>query len=251
MSGWVLPAPETARHRDPRRLGLATGGVVIAYAIFLGAVRAGFVPIAGSSYGDIGPSNADLGALWLTVAFALPGVIAGIAADRRSGPLLITAGILCCCQAFIAFSGVALPFIVPGIYLVALGAGRAPATNAGRTMLAGLGVFVLVLAAWVTSFGLTETRCWTATREPDGTIVYIDVPATDEQLYGETGVGGTAEDGPTAFASGCNGGSPTAAGLGLAFFFAGTAVALTAWGARPHRPRADPGDPSDSRAATA
>ena len=78
--------------------------------------------VPGSGSGDIGPSDADIGALWLTVAFALPGVIAAIAAVRRqAGPLLITAGILCFGQAFIAFSGVALPFVVPAIYMIVLG----------------------------------------------------------------------------------------------------------------------------------
>ncbi len=245
MSGWVQP--RASQHRDPRRLGLATGVVVIGYAIFLGAIRAGFVPVPGSSSGDIGPSDADLGALWLTVAFALPGVIAGIAAVRRSGPLLITAGILCFCQAFIAFSGVALPFVVPAIYLIALGAGTAPSPHPRRAMLAGLGVFVLVLAAWVTGLGLTETRCWTATQGPDGSLVYTDVPATDEMLYGESGVGGSvggATDGPTQVASGCDGGQATAMGLGFGFLFAGLAVALAAWGTRPDRPLAEKGRPS-------
>ncbi len=233
-TGWQLPAPN--QHRDPRRAGLATGAIVVGYAIFLGAIRAGLIPVPGSSYGDIGPSWADLGALWLTVAFALPGVIAGIAAVRRSGPLLITAGILCVCQAFIAFSGVALPFVVPGIYLVALGAGTASSPQAARAVLAGIGVFVLVLAAWVTSFALTETRCWTATEGPDGSFVYTDVPATDEMLYGETGVGG-ADTGSTAVASGCSGGASTVAGLGLGSLFLGTAVALTVWSTRPDRSR--------------
>jgi hypothetical protein len=242
MTGWVAQTP--AKPRDPRVLGLATGAVVIGYAVFLGAIRAGFIRVPGSGSGDIGPSDADLGALWLTVAFALPGVIAAIAAVRRSGPLLITAGILCICQAFIAFSGVALPFVVPAIFLVALGAATAPGLHQRRAMLAGLGVFVLVLAGWVTALGLTETRCWTATEGPNGNLVYTDVPATNEMLYGESGVGGSvggASDDPTEVASGCDGGSPTAAGLGLGFLFALTAVALTAWGSRPDPPHTDEG----------
>lgn len=186
MSGWQLPA-ETSRHRDPRRVGLAAAAVVIGYAVFIGAIRAGFIRVAGSGGGDIGPSDADLGALWLTVAFALPGVIAGIAAARRSGPLLVTAGVLCLAQAFVAFSGIALPFVVPGIYLIALGARTAPGRDGHRATLAGLGVIVLVLAGWVAGLGLTETRCWVATLGPDGTYVYADVPATDEMLYGRIG----------------------------------------------------------------
>ena len=232
MTGWQLPA-EPSRHRDPRRLGLAIAAVIIGYAVFIGAIRAGFIRVQGSGSGDIGPSDADLGALWLTVAFALPGVIAGIAAERRSGPLLIAAGVLCTCQALVAFSGVALPFVVPGIYLIALGAGTAPSLHARRAMLAGIGVFLLVLASWVAGLGLTETRCWTATEGPDGTYLYADVTATDEMLYGESGVGGSvggAADGPAQIASGCDGGRPTAAGLGIGFFVAGVAVALTVWG---------------------
>lgn len=234
MSGWRLPSG-TSKPRDPRRLGLATAAVVIGYAVFIGAIRAGFVRVAGSGSGDIGPSDADLGALWLTVAFALPGVIAAIAAERRSGPLLITAGVLCFGQALIAFSGVALPFVVPAVYLIALGARCAPSPDARRATLAGIGVIALVIAGWVAGLGLTETRCWVATQGPDGTYVYTDVPATDEMLYGESGVGGAvggASDGPTQVASGCDGGSPTVAGVGLGFLFASAAVALTAWGSR-------------------
>lgn len=242
MTGWVAPIPQ---HRDPRRLGLVTGGVVVAYALFIGAIRAGFIHVAGSGSDNVGPSTADLGALWLTVALAVPGVIAGIAAVRRSGPLLIMAGVLCLGQAFIAFSGVALPFVVPAIYLVALGAGTAPSPHAGRAMLAGFGVFALVLAAWVTSLGLTETRCWTATEGPDGSLVYADVPATDDMLFGETEVGGAAGD-TTVVGSGCSGGAPTAAGLGFGFFFVGTAVALTVWGTRPDRSRSDENRPSEA-----
>ena len=145
-TGWHLPTK--GQRRDPRRLGLATAAVIVGYAVFVGAIRAGFIPVAGSRSGDIGPSSADLGALWLTAALAVPGLIAGIAVVRRSGALLVTAGVLCLGQAFIAFSGVTLPFVVPGIYLIVIGFGTAPGPHARRAMLAGTGVFVLVLVAW-------------------------------------------------------------------------------------------------------
>jgi hypothetical protein len=209
-------------HRDPRRLGIATGAVVVGYALFLGAIRAGLIPVAGSDAGDVGPPDADLGALWLTVALALPGLIAGIAAIRRSGPLLVTAGVLCLGQASIAFSGVTLPFIAPGIYLIVLGVRTAAGAHHGREIIAGLCIFVLVAASWVTALGLTETRCWVATRGMDDQLVYTDVPEAETAVLDGSQV-----------AAGCDGGSPTTAGLALGFVFAVSALALTAWGTRP------------------
>jgi hypothetical protein len=221
VTGWVPPTPR--QPRDPRRLGLATAAVIVGYALFIGAIRAGFIPVAGSGSGDIGPSTADLGALWLTVALAMPGAIAAIAASRRSGALLIAAGILCLGQAFIAFSGVTLPFIAPAIYLVALGAGTAPSRHTDRERLVGLGVLVLMAAAWAATLGLTETTCWVATRGPGDQLVYTGVPATaaDAVVLDATKV-----------AAGCDGGSLSTAGFTLGMILAATAIALAAWGTR-------------------
>ncbi len=204
------------------------GAIVIVYAVFVGGIRAGFVKVAGSSAGEIGPNRADLGALWFIAALALPGLIAAIAATRRSGALLITAGVLCLAQSVIAFSGVTLPFAVPGAVLIALGVDAGSRSAPQRATLAGLGVFVLVIAGWVVGLGLTETRCWVATQGPDGVLVYADVPDTGDVALGETEVG-----------AGCDGGEPTAAGLGLGFVFGATAIALAAWGTRPSARRAD------------
>jgi hypothetical protein len=221
-TGWQLPTPR--QHRDPRRVGLATGAVVIGYAIFVGAIRAGIVPVAGSGSGDVGPSDADLAALSLTLALALPGVIAGIGAVRRSGALLVAAGILCLGQAFLAFSGVTLPFVAPGIYLIALGAGTAPSRHPAREVLASIGALVLVAAGWAAMLGLTETRCWVATQGAGGELVYAEVPTSAAE--------GVVLD-ETQVAAGCEGGSPTTVGLTLSFVLVAVAVALAAWGARP------------------
>jgi hypothetical protein len=232
---------------DPRRLGVATGAVVMAYALFLGAVRAGLVPIPGSSHGDVGPSHADLGALWLTAQLALPGVIAIIGALRRSGPMLIAAGALCMGQSVIAFSGVTLPFLVPAIALIVLGGRTAKVPGRRRESIAAAVIVALAVSAFIVGFTMTETSCWTATRAADGTLVYADVP--ERSADPETGVGGVTLDEITV-ASGCGGGALTPAGAALALLLDALAVAVALWGtSRPAalRPPPSSGDPATPR----
>jgi len=214
------------------RLGLATSAIVIGYAVVIGAIRAGVLRVQGSGAGDIGPSDADIGALWLTLAFAAPGVIGAIGSVRHRGWLLTTAGILCIGQSIVAFSGVAIPFVIPGIVLLPLGS-RAPGRVGRRSVAFGATIVGLVIASWVAGLGMTETRCWTATRGPDGTLVYADAP--DLEANPETGEGGTALDGIT-IAEGCDGGVLTASGAVVGIALLGAAGALAAVASRDVRP---------------
>jgi hypothetical protein len=220
VSGWGKPAGGATWHHDPRRLGLATAVVVIGYALFLGAIAAGVVPIPASTYGDPGPRHSLYG-IWLAISLAVPGVVAAIGASRRSGPLLVAAGVMCVAQSLIAISGAALPFVVPAVYLIVLGTNTRPRVTSRREVFVGIGIVVVVAANWLVRFSLTETQCWTATEGPAGDLIYTDAPESATQVLDDVIV-----------AAGCQGGTPTPVGIAVSSMFLGSAVGLALWGSR-------------------
>ena len=147
--------------------------------------------------------------------FLLPAFVAAIGASRRSGPILIAAGVLCLAQSWVSFSGVTLPFLVPAFLLLALGA-RSDGTKASRrAMVGGVVVVLLGFAMWVAPYALTETTCWIARPGPDGSVVYTSIPVTDTVTLETTDLG-----------SGCDGGTITAQGAALSTVFGIGAVAV-------------------------
>ena len=85
----------------------------------------------------------------LALLLMLPAAIAAIGAWRRSGPLLIAAGVLCLAQSFIAFSGVTLPFLVPAILLLVLGGRASPVPHPRRAAWGPSLVIALGIGSWV------------------------------------------------------------------------------------------------------
>jgi len=195
--------PGRSRDRDPRRSGLGAAGIIAGYAVVVGAISAGWIGDLGGDQSS--PPQAALRPLLLVGLFLLPAVVAAIGAIRRSRPLLIAAGVLTLGQSFIAFTGVTIPFVVPAILLIALGADGRGTTATRRSMIGALAVVVLGIAAWIVPFALSETTCWIARSGPEGTIVYSQMPVTD-----------TSTLAPGDLAAGCDGGSFTLQGVGLA-----------------------------------
>ncbi len=210
MVAWTLdrrarnPAPPSLRPaRDPRRLGLGAAAIIAGYAVVVAAISAGLVGDLVSD--EFGPADVVPRPLLLGGLFLIPAALAAVGAIRRSRPILVAAGVLCLAQSFIAFSGVTIPFVVPGFLLLAIGAQGPGVKVSGRAAIGGIAAIVLGLAAWVSLLGLTETRCWVARTAADGSVVYTQIPVSD-----------TLSVGVDEVASGCDGGALTIQGAALA-----------------------------------
>lgn len=188
---------------DLRRLGLAAAAIIAGYALFVGAIMAGWIVDTGAD--RFSPPPAAFRPLLLVGLFLLPAFVAVIGAVRRSRPLLIAAGVLALGQSVIAFSGITIPFLVPAILLLALGVDGPGSAGPRRTVIGAVAVVALGIGAWIVPFALSETSCWIARSGPGGNVVYSQVPASD-----------TSTLGPGDLAAGCDGGSFTVQGIGLA-----------------------------------
>ena len=224
MVAWTLDrrarapiAPGAARPaRDPRRLGLGAAAIIAGYAIAVGLISAN----AGAA--DLGPPEVIPRPVILALLLMLPAAIAAIGAWRRSGPVLISAGVLCLAQAFIAFSGVTLPFVVPGILLLAVGGRTSAVPHPRRAVVGAVLVVALGIGSWFALLGMTETVCWVARTGADGALVYTRIPVTD-----------TLSVGTQEVASGCDGGAITTQGITLAAILAIGAIAVAELSSRP------------------
>jgi hypothetical protein len=194
-----------------RRLGLAAAAIIAGYALVLAANSANATATAG-----LRPPETVPAPIRLALLFLLPAVIAAIGAMRRSRPILVAAGVLCLAQSFVAFSGVTIPFVVPALLLLALGARNDGTRSSRRAKVGGLVVVLLGFAMWVAPFTATETTCWVSETGTDGAIVYRQVPAAE--TLGPVGVG-----------AGCGGGVVTVYGVALAAAFWIGAVAVAAF----------------------
>jgi hypothetical protein len=145
----------------------------------------------------------------------VPAVVAAIGAWRRSGPLLIAAGVLCLAQACIAFSGVTLPFVVPAILLLSVGSRVTAVPHPRRAALGAVVVVALGIGTWFALLGTTEEVCWVARAGPSGELVYSQIPVTDSFTMG-------VDD----LASGCDGGTMTTRGIALAAILAIGSIAV-------------------------
>jgi len=203
--------------RDPRPLGLGAAAIIAGHAVVVGLIS------AAAGAGDLSPPEVVPAPLTLAALLSLPAGIAAIGAWRRSGPILAAAGVLCLVQSVIAFSGVTIPFVVPGILLLGVAGRSGMDAPAGRAATIGaILVVVLAVASWLAYFGMTETACWIARSGPSGELVYRLAPVSDSGTLAIDDV-----------ASGCDGGSRTLEGIALATVLSIGAVAVAAMSSRP------------------
>ena len=200
--------------RDPRRLGLGAAVIVAGYAFVVAAIS------ANATAGELGPPETVPAPVRLAGLFLLPALVAAIGAMNRSRPMLVAAGVLCLAQSFVAFSGVTIPFVVPALLLLALGARNDGTGSSRRAKVGGVVVVLLGFAMWVAPFTATETTCWVAETGTDGAIVYRQVPAAE--TLGPAGVG-----------AGCGGGVVTVYGVAFAAVLWIGAVAVAALASSP------------------
>lgn len=199
-------------NQQHRRLGLVLAVTIAVLAVAITALPS-IQP--GSSEELDGPTLVPR-PIVTAVLLGLPAVLAAIAALRGSRAMFVAAGVLCLVQSIVAFSGVTLGFLIPGMVLVSLGLRPAPtdppSPPSRREWYAALFVVGLGIAAWVVPIASAETVCWIARQGPDGDPVYTRIPVTNTLTSGVGDIG-----------SGCNGGVFTLEGL-----LAGGALAIGA-----------------------
>jgi hypothetical protein len=131
-------------------MALVAAGIALAFAALLAAFMA-------SQPND--PPNALI-PRWVVIGglFALPGTIGLIGALRKRRAVIVAAGLLCFGQAFLAFSLVTIPFLIPAVVLLSLGAaGASPSVRGGAV---GFGIVALGIAGWAGALGMTQEICW-------------------------------------------------------------------------------------------
>lgn len=199
----------------PRRLAFLAAAIILGYGLIVAVL-----PLV--LYNDPRPPWWIDRPIALFSLFAVPAVVAAVGALRGIRPLLAAAGVLCFLQAYIAFSGVTIGFVVPGAVLLwAAGAGSTVEAPRRRiSFFAGIMVVALTVAAWVSLFSQTEPRCWTGEQAADGTINMVEVPATDSTLHGPAEV-------PSG-GGGCSSAEFTVQGMGLSAALAIGAIAVAA-----------------------
>jgi hypothetical protein len=199
---------------SPKRLALVCAAVILAYALFVALLP--FI-----LYDDPEPPWWWYRPVVLFGLLGVPAAVTIIGVVRGIRPLLIAAGVMCLMQAYIAFSGVTIGFVVPGLLLLVLGAGGSwPGAGQIRpsTRLASVATIVLTVGAWVSLLGLTEPRCYVTTRSADGTLVTTEVPATNLMTSGPIQVAGEG--------SGCSSGELSLRGITVSAVLAIGAIAF-------------------------
>lgn len=217
-----VPHPATFGRVRPQRLALLGAVIVLVYGLFVA-----LLPFA--LYDDPRPPWWAYRPIALFGLFGVPAAVAAIGAVRRVRPLLVAAGVLCLAQAYIAFSGVTIGFVVPGLLLMALGSADswpAAARVSRASLLGGGAVIALTIGAWVSLFALTTPRCYVTTRTESGAVVTTEVPAS-QMLYGPMPIQG---DG-----GGCSSAELTLEGMSVSAVLAIGALAFAALGASGRR----------------
>lgn len=201
-------------------LGACGGVVVVALVPLL---------VALSDRDEIGPP--DVFPRWLVfgLLFLVPGIVGALGVRRRDAALLVGAA---GATVPIGFLSVAtMPILIPALLFVAAAAATQAAT-ARRAWLVAVAVVGLTIGALGGLLANTETRCWLAFATPTG-LAYRVVPEAET----EKPIGGPG--GPVA--AGCDGGTLTVRGAGLAAVLAIGAVALAVVAPRPRQPAAGDG----------
>lgn len=201
-------------------LGRLASITQVIFAFLIGALasfrfEAGFVPRGAA----------------LLIVFALPGLVGLIGVRARRPALLVASGLASSIGSFVAFSGVALIFLIPALLFLAGAAqlSRAPAAAAAREGVAGAAtqlvlaaaIAVLILGAGSATLLLTDSACWTTFRTPTGMRI-----ETGPFTTGEIAMPLDAE------ATSCSTGLLSARGVGLGAALGGAALGLALLAAR-------------------
>jgi hypothetical protein len=197
-----------------RRLALIAAWIIVVYALVV-------VVLPFVLYDDPRPPWWLDRPIALFLLFALPAVIGAAGALCRVRSLMVAAGVVTLCQAYVAFSGVTLGFVLPAAVLIwAGGTGSTSRTWPGRSAsIGGIAVIALTVAAWLSLLSLTGPRCWAGERTVDGTIRLVEVAATDAALHGPAEV--------PAWGGGCGSAELSPQGMGVSAVFAIGALAVT------------------------
>ena len=171
----------------------------------------------------------------LLVLYALPGLVGLLGVAARRPALLLAAGVASLIGAFVAFSGVTLIFVIPGLLFVA-GAVRLVGAATGAVhdgWISGIAqgvlataIVALFIGAGATVLLETDSGCWSAIRTPVGLRLERAPFATGEVALPFDAV-----------SVGCSTGLISARGVALGTFLVGAGLVLAAVAAR--RPRAD------------
>jgi hypothetical protein len=116
------PIAATAAMSDvSRRLAWIAGGAAVAFSVGIWVLA--------RSQGGLNPPDLVPRPLVSAILLATPGVLGWIGAATERRTLLVAAGILCTFQSVIAFSGVTLIYLVPGIMFLRAAAADPDATT--------------------------------------------------------------------------------------------------------------------------
>jgi hypothetical protein len=198
-----------------RRLGFALAATIAGLAVVIAALPS---IQAGGSVDLDGPAIVPR-PIVVALLLALPAGLAAIAAFWASRPMFVAAGVLCLLQSVVAFSGVTLGFVVPGLLVVWLGLGRTqpepPKPTQRHECIVALFAIGLGIGAWVVPFATSENLCWIAMKGPGGELVYTRVGDTGSMTLGPNDLGG-----------GCASGTFTVEGLTVGSILAIGALAM-------------------------
>ncbi len=195
-----------------RRLSWLAGGATVVFSVAIWLLA--------RTQDELNPPDLVSRPMASAVLFATPGLLAWIGAATRRRSVVVAAGVLCMFQSVIAFSGVTLIYLVPGVILLRAGAAeagdpRVVARDAGRALV----VVAVVIGAWAATFAFTETTCWSARNAAGGGLVWERIPLTDELRAGQDVVASTCGSGVM---------TPTGLWIAAALLIAGFGVASSA-----------------------
>ena len=190
-----------------RTYGLAGAGGVFVIATVV--VALGSRSDAEFSAPEAVPRGLVLGGL-----VVVPAIVAVLGVWRRDAVLLAAAGLAALAPSCLSVA--TLPLILPGVLLLAASAAAAPRGSASRWLVALL-IAGLQIGALVALLSTTENRCWVA-YESAGGYVYRTVPESE----GSQTMGGPGQP----VAGGCDGGTLTERGVGVAGVLALGALAI-------------------------
>ncbi len=200
----------------PLDLGWLAGGLTLAIAFGLTAIRV-------RSESDPGPGMTPAAIIGFFVLWAGSGVVGLIGTARRRRDVVLGAGIACLPMAMLAFSGVTLVLLVPGVLFLYAGlrdpdAGRAPPGTSRRGVVTA--AIAILLMAGIASLFLRQTACWE--QLADGTI--RDRPDLVDSVDGGESAVGISD----VVAAGCSTGEIAPAGsiIAVAGVIAAAGLAL-------------------------